>query len=250
MRNNSLSESLGIESESLQSKIDQLQKELEEISDSFFALFWLYSHDFLYISPNIEQVTGHSFSNFTKSGMIFFTGIIPPALINSIYQTMNTQAAAIQKHTEQLFAEKFLHIQAAIYDTDKNEIPVNYNAVLLDEKVFDPISYLVMCVWIDTRNKTKETISTTEKQIQQILLKIKHIYFLSKPERFDLLKIKNKISEREKEVIRLLALGHSTKNISELLHISFNTVESHRKNLLQKLDAKNTAELIYKFNQI
>lgn len=53
-----------------------------------------------------------------------------------------------------------------------------------------------------------------------------------------------KISGREKEVLQCIATGLTTQEIAEQLFISKNTVETHRKNLLYKLKAKNTAELV------
>lgn len=53
-----------------------------------------------------------------------------------------------------------------------------------------------------------------------------------------------KLSEREKEVLECIATGCTTQEIGDKLFISKNTVETHRKNLLYKLNAKNTAELI------
>jgi len=52
------------------------------------------------------------------------------------------------------------------------------------------------------------------------------------------------ITAREKEVLELVAGGHSTKQIADKLKISIRTVESHRINMLKKLDVSNTAELI------
>ena len=52
------------------------------------------------------------------------------------------------------------------------------------------------------------------------------------------------ISEREKEVIVKLAEGLNSHEIAELLFISKNTVDTHRKNLLHKTGSKNVAELI------
>ncbi|MDF2156476.1 LuxR family transcriptional regulator [Algoriphagus sp. CAU 1675] len=245
----SISEALSITSESEKNQIDGLQAELEAMPDTFYGLFWLYTHDFMYLSPSIEQVTGHSFKNFEKHGMVFFTSIIPPNLIENIYQTMNSQAEAIQNHPEYLFAEELLHINAAVYNLEKEEIPVNYNAVLLDSKVFDPISYLVFCSWIDIRNKSEHEIQLIETSLREKLLQIKSTYFRAKPDRYQIIRAKNRISSREKEIAQLLSEGHSTKSISDQLNISFNTVESHRKNLLIKLEAKNTAELVYKLNQ-
>lgn len=52
------------------------------------------------------------------------------------------------------------------------------------------------------------------------------------------------LTEREIEVITLIALEHSGKEISEFLFISNNTVETHRKNIMKKLKAKNTISLV------
>lgn len=53
-----------------------------------------------------------------------------------------------------------------------------------------------------------------------------------------------KLSDRESEVLECIASGLTTHEIGEKLFISKNTVETHRKNLLYKLRARNTAELI------
>jgi DNA-binding NarL/FixJ family response regulator len=52
------------------------------------------------------------------------------------------------------------------------------------------------------------------------------------------------ISEREQEVLALIIDGLTNIEIGKSLHISNRTVESHRRNILQKLDVKNTAELV------
>ena len=54
------------------------------------------------------------------------------------------------------------------------------------------------------------------------------------------------LSEREKEVVRLIAQEMSTAEIAESLHVSVHTINSHRKNILYKLDVKNTTG-IYKY---
>ncbi|MBT1702252.1 LuxR C-terminal-related transcriptional regulator [Chryseosolibacter indicus] len=51
-------------------------------------------------------------------------------------------------------------------------------------------------------------------------------------------------SKREKEVLALLASGASSREIAKKLFITEKTVESHRKNLVQKAKVKNTVELI------
>lgn len=51
------------------------------------------------------------------------------------------------------------------------------------------------------------------------------------------------ITEREEEILKLVAEGHSSKEIAQLLVISVKTVERHRANLLQKLGLRDRLEL-------
>jgi two-component system response regulator NreC len=53
----------------------------------------------------------------------------------------------------------------------------------------------------------------------------------------------DQLTFREREVLPLIAEGHSTREIAELLHISVKTVETHRAHLMDKLDIHSTAEL-------
>lgn len=55
---------------------------------------------------------------------------------------------------------------------------------------------------------------------------------------------KDFFSQREKEVLELLAKGYSTKDMAKHLFITEKTVETHRKNMAKKANAKNTAELV------
>ena len=52
------------------------------------------------------------------------------------------------------------------------------------------------------------------------------------------------LTDREKEVLKLIALEYTTPEIADKLFISINTVESHRNNLMSKLKAKNIAGLV------
>ena len=52
------------------------------------------------------------------------------------------------------------------------------------------------------------------------------------------------ITGREREILKLVVQGKSTHEISDALFISKHTVDTHRKNLLSKLNVKNTAELV------
>jgi len=52
------------------------------------------------------------------------------------------------------------------------------------------------------------------------------------------------LTAREKEVLGLLALGHTNAEVAARLHISIRTVETHRTHLLEKLALRNRADLV------
>ncbi len=67
---------------------------------------------------------------------------------------------------------------------------------------------------------------------------VRHLAEKGVTDRFELL------SEREREILQLIAEGHSNKEIAVLLSVSPVTIETHRSHILQKLDIHNTAELV------
>lgn len=56
--------------------------------------------------------------------------------------------------------------------------------------------------------------------------------------------LKNKLTKRESEILELITLGMSNKIIASKLYISDQTVGVHRKNIMKKLQTRNTASLI------
>ncbi len=80
-------------------------------------------------------------------------------------------------------------------------------------------------------NDDEETISNT---IQRNLI----------PRNKNSASVNTNLSEREIDVLKLLAVGKSNKEIAEELFISIHTVISHRKNISSKLGVKSTAALV------
>ena len=59
------------------------------------------------------------------------------------------------------------------------------------------------------------------------------------------LELISSLSKREMEILRLIVKGFTDKEIGKELHISYYTVDTHRKNIINKLKVKNTACLAY-----
>ncbi len=84
------------------------------------------------------------------------------------------------------------------------------------------------------------------RKIQKNLLFIYPILMVRKTKSMSYINIKfyRKITERESEIINLIAQEHTNKEIAQRLYISIDTVKTHRKNLLAKLMVSNAAGLV------
>lgn len=56
--------------------------------------------------------------------------------------------------------------------------------------------------------------------------------------------VRDRLTAREREVVQLISEGKTNKEIAASLHISINTAEAHRANILNKLDAESFTEVI------
>jgi two-component system, NarL family, response regulator NreC len=52
-----------------------------------------------------------------------------------------------------------------------------------------------------------------------------------------------KLTSREREVLQLIAEGHSAREIAERLHLSVKTIETHRRQMMEKLEIRSIADL-------
>jgi DNA-binding NarL/FixJ family response regulator len=64
------------------------------------------------------------------------------------------------------------------------------------------------------------------------------------PTRNDLLAANPSLSAREREVLQMIAEGRNTKEIADALFISVKTVETHRKNIMEKTNLRTVAKLV------
>ena len=57
-------------------------------------------------------------------------------------------------------------------------------------------------------------------------------------------KAESSITPRQREILKMVALGHTNREIAESLAISIRTVEVHRFNLMRRLNVRNVAQLL------
>jgi DNA-binding NarL/FixJ family response regulator len=123
---------------------------------------------------------------------------------------------ALSMHAETRFVSEMLKAGASAY--------------LLKDSAFEE---LIQAIQASRSNKIYLSPSIAEKVIKN--------YITSFPrESFSPFSI---LTQREREVIQLIAEGKSTKKVASLLFLSVKTVETHRQNIMEKLDLHSVAEL-------
>ncbi|MCE2895976.1 MAG: response regulator transcription factor [Flammeovirgaceae bacterium] len=111
---------------------------------------------------------------------------------------------------------------------------------------FDQLSYLEGMRKAGAKGYVLKNASATEilKAIQKVVKG--HEHWLGNDSAQDSIQQHNQLmlTRRELEVLRLVAEGLTNQEIADKLFVSASTVDSHRKNLISKLNVKNTAALV------
>lgn len=107
-------------------------------------------------------------------------------------------------------------------------------------------------IWI-LKRLTKASISGAilkSADINELTLAIQTILkggqYLCKRFKSILNRMQKQLTLREMEVLQAIAKGFNTREIAELLYVSNNTIETHRKSLMSKLEARNAVDLVLK----
>jgi DNA-binding NarL/FixJ family response regulator len=131
-------------------------------------------------------------------------------------QSGNVRIIALSMHSDTLFVTEMLRSGASGY--------------LLKDCAFEELSRAIQTV---VEGKTYLSPSISGVVVDDYLHRLTKADFSGS----------DVLTEREREVLQLLAEGKSTKQIALKLHISTKTVETHRRQIMNKLDIHTVAEL-------
>lgn len=241
-------------------KLKLVLDELESIPHSFCGSAWLNSHHFLFASRQVESVLGYSRDLFFNNGMMFIHSITPSQYINPIYQKANEYIKRMEYSGLGLKYPEPHMVEAALRKRNDQPVDIRHTCTFLDCNGADLVNgpFLALGIWQDMESQASEELNEHTLRAREILIKIREAYWELFPSRFAtaqsfFVKADRQpivITPKEKQILILLSSGHTTKEIGIRLDISFHTVESHRKHLIKKFEAKNSVELLAKVNAI
>ncbi|MBP0903492.1 LuxR C-terminal-related transcriptional regulator [Mariniflexile gromovii] len=223
---------------------DHVQKIIEldaylPYNSTFFCITNTRDLTFEYISKNMPACLGLNKDLFIKQGMRYFWGRMHPEDIELWLQALNDlmdftlSEIDIEDRSRMSYTWNY-----RIKNADDEYVNIIQNTTPIEFDSNDkPIIGLAHYTALDSRIKMEICASAK-------LLNDNNEYETKYFNNFSQKRLSDIVSNRERDVIRLLVLNHSSKTIAEKLNISSNTVDTHRRNILKKLNISSTGELI------
>jgi DNA-binding CsgD family transcriptional regulator len=208
-------------------------------SSSFFYVVQFPMGKYHFLGKQQEHVSGYPNEEFLEKGIELFLRCLHPeeitVILEEIYRDIMGFIASQQSNEDKLN----LQIQYNYRFRRKNGEYINIleqiQALELDESgrvslAFGNIIMLQNTEILPLRLSIKQF--KTERMSKTVFNKL-----------YTPFRLNHTITAREEEVLRQLASGKTSKEIANILFISPNTVDTHRRNLLKKLECKSVVEL-------
>ncbi len=215
-------------------------------SSTFFCITNTQSLEFEYISKNFRACLGLDSELLKTKGMRYFWSRIHPEdlekwlkALNELMEFTLVNIKEEDRHkANYTWNYRFKNADDVYVNLIQNTTPLAFDSQ--DKPIIGLAHYTVL------HSDIKMDISASAKLLND-QNEYDTIYFNNYGQKL----LSEGISNRERDVIRLLVLDFSSKKISQKLNISPHTVDTHRRNILKKLNISSTGELIgmLKMNQ-
>lgn len=222
--------------ESLRHYINTLEAIARLIDLSYYIIDYK-KREFIYVSGHPLFLAGYETAEVKKLGYDFFGLAVPPEDLNMLLEI-----------NEKGF-EFYYHLPAGrrpkgYISYDFRLKHKNGSTILINHKLTPVILNEEGDLWISL---CLVTLSTARKPGNMNIFMqdegVKYHYSF-RTKKFQAIKNQS-LTATEKQVIQLLSMGNSSRQIAEQLSVSENTVKFHKKNVFRKLGVKNSNEAVY-----
>ena len=208
-------------------------------ADCAITIFEASRLNYLYISDKMEQLLGYESNDYLHGGLCYMLSKIHADDLPAILEVFEKEIDYINGLAPDQRLEHRSSYDYRIQKADGTFIRVLQRNLILNLDQNNNISHLLL-VFTDISHLKKDN-----SKILYIINKsdssLTYIYSLA-----DRRMIKDTfLSKREIEILKLLGKGYSSKEVAEELFISIHTVETHRRNMLEKTNIKDTSCLVH-----
>ncbi len=208
-------------------------------NSTFFCLTNTQTLSFEYVSKNMFSCLGLQAFELKEKGMRFFWSRIHPddvepwlsALNELMHFTVNELSVEERQQMSYTWNYRFKNSRDEYVNIIQNTTPLEFDKE--NKPIIGLAHYTIL------HHNIKMDVCATAK-----LLNANKEYETKYFNNYSQKLLTDGVSNRERDIIRLLVLNNSSKEIAEKLFISSNTVDTHRRNILKKLNISSTGELV------
>jgi len=208
-------------------------------SSTFFCITNTQNLSFEYISKNMQSCLGINEHDLKEKGMRFFWNKIHPedldlwltALKELMSFTMKEIPFKDRRKMNYTWNYRIKNFNDNFVNIIQNTTPLEFNQE--GKPIIGLAHYTVINASIPMSICASAKILNANNEYETL-------YFNNFSQKL----LPDGLSNRERDIIRLLIIGRSSKQIAEKLNISFHTVNTHRRNILKKLNISSTGELV------
>lgn len=192
---------------------------------------------FLFFSNNSKDLFGYESNSFIEGGLAFKNQIIHQEDLENKWKLKKKFWNFILTVPSDLREQYKFTLDYRIVKPNGEEVRVLEQVLSLHQDTYGNVKYILgNCIDITGWKRNGEQCAYLTSSVGHSVLS-----FTAEKEKGDSAKV---LSKREAEIVKLLSQGFSSKYIADKLHISFNTVNTHRQHIIKKTHTKNTGELI------
>lgn len=208
-------------------------------SGHYYYLYDTVSHEIVYVSESIESILGITREEFNLKTLfkrvhhedrrhilaseVLFCQFFSSHISQSEY-TSYTTSYCFRVFTASGECHLALH-QGIAYDIDRNGF-IRY-MLYVDRLIEHSVVNNSMLVSFRSKNGSPSYLGIDPYNTTSSISPVTFVF-----------------TKREEEILRLLSKGLTAEKIAETLHVSFNTIRTHKQNLLRKAGVRNSIELV------
>ena len=216
-------------------------------NSTYFCLTNTQNLSFEYISKNMFSCLGLNASELKNKGMRYFWSRMHPddvepwlTALNSLMNfTINEISVEDRKQMSYTWNYRLKHANGDYVNIIQNTTPLEFD---IDNKPIIGLAHYTVL-----NHQIKIDVCASGKFLNE-----KNEYETKYFNNFSQKLLTDGVSNRERDIIRLLLLNFSSKEIADKLFLSPHTVDTHRRNIIKKLNLSSTDELVtlLKMNKI
>ncbi|MBL7815922.1 MAG: helix-turn-helix transcriptional regulator [Saprospiraceae bacterium] len=233
---------IGVEKLEELSQMDKIINELSKNDGSLKMIFDNRNYKILAVSDNIEALTGYTKTEFQNANVMLyfraleFEHLLAPLILGRWFNNMFKHIKTLEHVAYHKLQVAYCGIKMKRKNGEKGRTLQRYIPLAISETGFPDIA-------LSTGDDIKHLLKSDFYWVRLSCgdLPTHKFYYSSADKKTHYQDI---VSEREKDVLRLIMDGLESKEIAQTLFISTHTVENHRRNAIARTGARDTTALI------